>query len=173
MSPLFAYNGDVLTWCWCYYGNEGQWDQHGEFLLARAFCFQAQQTSVDTSLSFWEDSKIAGSNRWSLQRVSWLSVGVSIQLCDHDSLQNCCNSRLAINAQKKNASISEQCGKWKVSCNFAIELLIAAPIPPFNWPRIAHSSSTNNSIYTILGEVVGFFKSGHICYQNRMISNNW
>ena len=57
--------------------------------------------TTDTSLFPWEDSRIAGSNRWSLQRVSWLSVGVSLQLCDHDSLQNCCSTRLAINAQQK------------------------------------------------------------------------
>ena len=30
-----------------------------------------------------------------------------------------------------------------------MEPLVDAPIPPFDWPRIAQSSGTNNSIYTI------------------------
>ena len=138
-----------------------QWrsvDQCGEFLFARAFCFQTQQTSVDASLFLWEDSRIAGNNRWSLQWASCPSVGVSLQLRDHDSLWNCCNSCLAINAQQ-NASISEQCfcsGKWKASCNFAMEPLIAASILRFDGPNIAHSSDANNSIYTIFGKWLVF-----------------
>lgn len=36
-----------------------------------------------------------------------------------------------------------------MSCNFTI---IAAPIPPLDWPRNAHSSGINSSIYMIFGK---------------------
>ena len=58
------------------------------------------------------------------------------------------NSHLAILLDKI-ASISEQClrsGTCRVSCDFAMEPLIAAPISPFDWPGIVHFSNRFSQI---------------------------
>ena len=78
ISPLITCNGEMLTWCRCYYGIDSGMTSICVLQLACSHDGTALQVALDTSILFQEDCRVAVNREQSVQHTLWPSVGVSI-----------------------------------------------------------------------------------------------
>ena len=123
--PLIVCNGEMLTWCQCYYGNNSGSTSVSVFQLVCSHNQTALQVALDSSTLFQEDSRITVNHQQTIQHTLWPVGG---HVCkSHDckrlhaeiiATQSLCNRTHCISKHGFASAVI------KVGYNFAMQMSI-------------------------------------------------